>query len=272
MPRPAPGHYPVPVAEVDAAADVEAFLQAVSALLEEGPGPGAVVPAAAAGSAEDRAILRARARLARGRSEALGDRLEQLARQHARFLDAHRQSPPRRSAVHHQAAGMLMAMFGLTAKQAGELLAMLSWQQDRSPEALAHQMVAECERGGDPADVLRGNGVRGRPHVPLVLRRAVAFIERHAHDDITSDDIASAAGVGRRRLQHAFREHCGTSPTRYLRQVRLARAHRQLLAADPTRGDTVGAIADAWRLTHHGRFAVEYRAAYGVGPAHTLHR
>ncbi|WP_060574315.1 MULTISPECIES: AraC family transcriptional regulator [unclassified Pseudonocardia] len=260
------------MAEVDAAANVEAFLQSVSELLAQPVGPDAGGADPAADNAENRAIVRARARLARSRAEALGERLEDLGRRHADFLAVHRHDAPQRSAAHHRAVGMLMGMFGLTGKQAGELLAMLSWQQDRPPEALARRMVTECERGGDPANVLRDGGVTGRHSVPLVVRRAVAFIERHAHEDITSDHIATAAGVGRRRLQHAFREHCGVSPTRYLRRVRLAHAHRELLAADPTRGDTVGAIADAWQLPHHGRFAVEYRAAYGVTPATTLHR
>ncbi len=50
----------------------------------------------------------------------------------------------------------------------------------------------------------------------------------------------------------------------------MRRAHEDLVAADPTRGDTVAAIADRWRFRHHGRFAVDYRAHYGVSPSETL--
>ena len=76
--------------------------------------------------------------------------------------------------------------------------------------------------------------------------------------------------MGKRGLQHAFRRYYSVGPTRYLRQVRMANAHRDLLAAGPSRGDTVAAIADAWQFTHHDRFALDYRTAYGVTPGQTL--
>ena len=52
---------------------------------------------------------------------------------------------------------------------------------------------------------------------------------------------------------------------------RLARAHEDLRGADPTRGDTVTAIAARWGFLHFGRFAAEYRRAYGQTPRTTLH-
>ncbi|MEU7612530.1 hypothetical protein [Micromonospora sp. NPDC049204] len=42
-----------------------------------------------------------------------------------------------------------------------------------------------------------------------------------------------------RALQLAFRRHHDTTPMRYVREVRLERAHRALRAADPTTGATV---------------------------------
>ncbi|WP_372460725.1 helix-turn-helix domain-containing protein [Actinomycetospora endophytica] len=47
-------------------------------------------------------------------------------------------------------------------------------------------------------------------------------------------------------------------------------AHRDLEAADPTRGDTVGAIAARWGFAHPGRFAIDYRRSYGRSPGETL--
>ncbi|MCD2186916.1 helix-turn-helix transcriptional regulator [Actinomycetospora soli] len=105
---------------------------------------------------------------------------------------------------------------------------------------------------------------------PAALRRAVVYIEAHAGEDVTLDEIACAARIGPRALQLAFNRHRGGSPMAYLRQVRLLRAHRDLEAADPTQGDTVAAIAAQWGFANPGRFATMYRESYGISPSRTL--
>lgn len=106
---------------------------------------------------------------------------------------------------------------------------------------------------------------------PATVRRAVAFIDEHAHQDITTADIAAAAFVTIRAVQLAFRRHLDTTPMGYLRRVRLDRAHGDLLAADPARA-TVAATAYRWGFSNVSRFAAAYRRAYGVPPNHTLHQ
>lgn len=107
---------------------------------------------------------------------------------------------------------------------------------------------------------------------PSVVRRAVEFIDTNAHDDIGLGDIARAARIGPRGLQHAFRKHRGCSPTEYLRRVRMENAHHDLQAGDPSSGDTVSAIAARWGFLHAGRFSIGYREAYGRSPSDTLRR
>lgn len=107
---------------------------------------------------------------------------------------------------------------------------------------------------------------------PTALRRAVAFIDAHAGEDIGIAEIADAARIGRRGLQRAFRHYRDTTPMEYLRRVRLDHAHRELQAADPARGDTVIAVATRWGFTHAGRFSVVYHEAYGCSPSQTLRR
>jgi len=51
-------------------------------------------------------------------------------------------------------------------------------------------------------------------------------------------------------LQRAFRQYRDTTPMGYLRRIRLDHAHRELLTADPSRGDTVSAIAARWGFAH----------------------
>jgi AraC-like DNA-binding protein len=107
---------------------------------------------------------------------------------------------------------------------------------------------------------------------PATVRRAVAFIEEHAAEDIGLAEVAAAARVTPRGLQAAFRRHRDQTPLEYLRQVRLDAARRDLEAADPTRGDTVAAIAARWGFAHPGRFSVYYREAFGGSPGDTLRR
>jgi transcriptional regulator GlxA family with amidase domain len=105
---------------------------------------------------------------------------------------------------------------------------------------------------------------------PATVRRAAEFIDAHAGQPVTVTEIAAAAGVTTRALQYAFRHHYDTTPTGYLRRVRLERAQRQLQAADPTTGATVVEIARRWGWANPASFATAYRKQYGVSPSHTL--
>ncbi len=105
---------------------------------------------------------------------------------------------------------------------------------------------------------------------PGTVRRAVAFIEAHADEDISLAQVAAAAYVTPRALQYAFRRHLDTTPLAYLRRVRLDAAHRDLLAAGPG-STTVTEVAMRWGFAHPGHFAAHYRGAYRVTPGTTLH-
>ncbi|MFE3166081.1 helix-turn-helix domain-containing protein [Streptomyces sp. NPDC059224] len=107
---------------------------------------------------------------------------------------------------------------------------------------------------------------RGDAH-PATLRRAIAYIDDHADQPITVADMAAAVHVTIRTLQYAFRRHLDTTPMACLRRVRLAQAHRDLLAAGSGSGATVAA---RWGFAHPGRFAALYRDAHGTSPADTL--
>ncbi|CAA9265565.1 MAG: hypothetical protein AVDCRST_MAG54-2700 [uncultured Actinomycetospora sp.] len=130
--------------------------------------------------------------------------------------------------------------------------------------ACAGQVVDElCPGTGDDA-------VPVPPPEPATLRRALAYLEEHAGEEVAVADVAAAAGLGVRGLQTSFRRWRDTTPLAHLRRIRLARAHDELLAADPRRGATVADVAARWRFTHAGRFSVVYRRRYGCSPSETL--
>ncbi len=109
----------------------------------------------------------------------------------------------------------------------------------------------------------------GDPAIPETLRDAVSFIHRNAAGDVGINDIAAAVHLTPRAVQYLFRRRLDTTPTEYLRRVRLSRAHQELLAGTPPT-TTVTQIAQRWGFAHTGRFAVQYRQAYGQSPHTTL--
>jgi AraC-like DNA-binding protein len=146
------------------------------------------------------------------------------------------------------------------------------------PESALHPLVAvnvarllaATALGTFPNDALTEPTAQDRRDgSAATFRRAAAFIDEHASEDVTMAGIAAAASVTIRAVQLAFRRQLGTTPTQYLLQVRLDHAHRELIAADP-RGESVTAVAYRWGFTSPGRFAASYRKVYGILPSHSL--
>ena len=106
---------------------------------------------------------------------------------------------------------------------------------------------------------------------PQSIRPAVDIIETEPHLPHSVASLARRCGIGSRALQQGFARHLGVSPMTYLRQVRLRRAHQDLLNADPS-VETVASIAKRWGFTNPGRFAAAHAARYGETPAVTIGR
>lgn len=98
-------------------------------------------------------------------------------------------------------------------------------------------MVAATALSVFPNTTMRLGYIPGPSRVaPAAVRRAVAYIDEHAAEPVTTSDIAEAARITPRALQAAFRRHFGDTPTGYLRRVRLERAHLDLQARRPDQG------------------------------------
>jgi AraC-like DNA-binding protein len=109
---------------------------------------------------------------------------------------------------------------------------------------------------------------RQSAHRPAPLKRVIDLIEADPAAGHSLESLARAAGVGPRSLQRHFKAYVGTSPRDYLQNVRLARAHADLLRAPS--GTTVAEVAQRWGFTHLSRFAHAYQERYGVAPSATL--
>jgi AraC-like DNA-binding protein len=103
------------------------------------------------------------------------------------------------------------------------------------------------------------------------LRMAAEYVHTYVDQAITSDDIAAAVKMHPRTLQQQMSQHLGSSPTAYIRIVRLDRARLDLLDGEP--GTTlVSEVARRWGFGNLGRFSAAYASRFGEYPRDTLGR
>ncbi|MDA2893575.1 helix-turn-helix transcriptional regulator [Mycolicibacterium sp. BiH015] len=107
--------------------------------------------------------------------------------------------------------------------------------------------------------------------LPATLRAALTYIEAEPSRRISLADLAREAYATPRTVQYLFRRYLDTTPTAYVRGLRLASARQELLMAHRSE-TTVSATASRWGFGHTGRFAVLYRETYGESPHQTLAR
>jgi AraC-like DNA-binding protein len=120
----------------------------------------------------------------------------------------------------------------------------------------------------------------GKPFVDSLVRGFLLAAE-HSYRSALLEDLkpvapwairtAARSQVSVRSLQQGFKRHLGISPMSYLREVRLRRAHQNLVDSDPSIV-TVASVAYRWGFTNLGRFAAAHAARYSEPPVTTLRR
>ena len=108
------------------------------------------------------------------------------------------------------------------------------------------------------------------PALPADLVRALRWLNGHLAEPIQLGELAQVAGVRPRTLETHFRMFLGTTPLGWVRRMRLARARSEFLRSGATR--TVTDIALANGFSQPGRFAAQYRKAFGELPSKTISR
>lgn len=101
------------------------------------------------------------------------------------------------------------------------------------------------------------------------IQTAIDLLETHPERPWTAGELAAEIEVSVRALHAGFRTKTDLGPMSYLRRVRLARVHEDLLHAGPTT-TTVTAVARRWGFAHLGRFSAAYAERYGQSPSSTL--
>jgi AraC-like DNA-binding protein/Flp pilus assembly protein TadD len=108
------------------------------------------------------------------------------------------------------------------------------------------------------------------PALPGDLVRALGWLRSHLSEPVQLDQLAQISGVRPRTLETHFRMFLGTTPFGWVRRMRLVCARQELLHSGPRA--TVTDIALANGFSQLGRFAGQYRKAFGELPSATLQR
>lgn len=132
------------------------------------------------------------------------------------------------------------------------------------------QLVASTLLCVQPHSLSHARPARCGPVLPRHVRQVEDYLQTHADQPISADQLAALAGVSLRSLYAGFQQFCGTSPMQYLKQIRLDRARADLQGNSAL--TTVAGIALSWGFDHLGRFSVDYRKRFGESPSETLRR
>ena len=146
---------------------------------------------------------------------------------------------------------------------------------DRKEDAIPDQAIAQYEQSLIVCFLFANRHnfshllERQQPRLAAAqVRRAEEFIEANASLPIAIEALSAVTGAGTLSLSGAFKRARGMSPVAFLKHIRLKHARRMLQAADTA--TTVGTVAVQFGFSNPGRFAGDYRQAFGELPSETL--
>ena len=118
------------------------------------------------------------------------------------------------------------------------------------------------------------------PHLKMRVRQPTSihsFIVEKCHHFTVSDtfnppnvsDLCHRLKISRRTIQNSFKKVTETTPTHYIRSIRLNGARRELMG---TRSSelSIGDAASKWGFSHLSHFAADYHGLFGELPSQTL--
>ncbi|MFJ3231234.1 helix-turn-helix domain-containing protein [Streptomyces sp. NPDC086787] len=114
-------------------------------------------------------------------------------------------------------------------------------------------------------------GLSPETHARTLTLRIKSFVRRHLGDpELTPAKVAEAHHISRSHLYRLFQDE-GLTVASYIRDQRLASAHRDL--ADPgLRALPIQAVAARWGYSRPGDFTRAFRTAHGMAPSEVRER
>lgn len=126
---------------------------------------------------------------------------------------------------------------------------------------LAFLLVSHC-----PAGQMRPTekALRNEGRIKTMLR----YIQEHIHEELTIANIAQSASVSESECLRCFRDMLGTTPIRYVRQLRIQRA-AELLESTSLKIAEIGALCGFQEMSY---FSKSFRDIRGCTPKEHRHK
>lgn len=131
------------------------------------------------------------------------------------------------------------------------------------------QLVAATLLSALPHNYSNTPASRRAAVLPRHVRCVQDYLQAHAHEPVSAEQLARIAGVSVRSLYAGFKEFLGVSPMHYLRDLRMERARAELVSGEC---QNIAGVALRWGFAHLGRFSTGYKARYGESPSQSLRR
>lgn len=146
---------------------------------------------------------------------------------------------------------------------------MLQIIHDRFGPKLSQEVMNMCllsQRRQEDASQTASLAARlGTRHDKLL--QAAAFLESRIEEEFDLDACAAHLGLSRRQIERLFHRYLGTTPVRYMNDLRLQRGRALLGETDMKVTDV--AVACGYASTSH--FSKSFRKKYGVSPYRFSH-
>ncbi len=117
--------------------------------------------------------------------------------------------------------------------------------------------------GRDPRQICGVPSMRGLEHV---VRRAIDYIDAHANEKISIEELALASGASRRTLHRAFEVILNDTPIKFINRHKLYLIRDLLMAGESA---TISKSVASVGVTEFGRFSSNYRSMFGETPSET---
>lgn len=130
-------------------------------------------------------------------------------------------------------------------------------------EAIADQVATHLHAPlPRPANSLQ-RAQNGSPQAPpKAVQEAVALMRSNIEEPLSSDELATHAGVSRRQLERLFKQHLQQVPGQYYLELRLQKARELLL----TSGTSIIQIGLSCGFSSGPHFSSAYRNFFGITP------
>ncbi|MEP2532474.1 AraC family transcriptional regulator [Shimia sp.] len=117
--------------------------------------------------------------------------------------------------------------------------------------------------GRDPHQICGVPSIRGLEHV---VKRAIDYINAHANEKISIEELALASGASRRTLHRAFEVILSDTPIKFINRHKLYLIRDLLMSGERA---SVSKTVSSFGVTEFGRFSSIYRSTFGETPKET---